>query len=275
MTAAHPVSAFAPSPFSGPTARGEDSPRSVHAIRVAVFASSELDRQRWTNRLRDRGFDAMGQSPRAGARPGRRIDTALLITAEREEIPALCRRLDRRDLDCLMVLSPAPTASCRRSALMAGADDCLSLDTDPEEVVLRIRARHRWVQSVRAHTPEFTTIRHFVGWSFDIAGHILTAPNGASVQPRPASVRLLLAFLQYPRTVLDPVSILTLAGYPPTSEDIASLIRTAVYRLRADLLSIDPACDLVQTVRGEGYRLMSHTARDLQATTATRQEFLP
>ncbi|MDE2620910.1 MAG: response regulator, partial [Sphingomonadales bacterium] len=134
-------------------------------------------------------------------------DLALLdIMMPGEDGLSLCRHLvESRQLPTIF-LTARGEATDRIVGLEIGADDYVVKPFEPRELVARIRSVLR--RAARAASePETVSDRAevllFEGWTLDPLKRRLTDPEGAVVAISSAEFRLLMAFLEHPRQVLD------------------------------------------------------------------------
>ncbi|MFN9579324.1 MAG: winged helix-turn-helix domain-containing protein, partial [Novosphingobium sp.] len=100
----------------------------------------------------------------------------------------------------------------------------------------------------------------FEGWRLDPLKRRLTAPDGAMVSISSVEFRLLLAFLEHPRQVLDRDRLLDLVqGREAHLFDRA--VDNQVSRLRRKIEADSRNPTLIQTVWGGGYMLAAEVRR--------------
>lgn len=141
----------------------------------------------------------------------------------------------------------------RIRGLSLGADDYLTKPFSPQELVLRVGAILRRLQSPAAPTGDTLTIGPV---RIDRAAHRVTL-DGEEVELTPTEYKLLLTLAERRGRVQGRSHLLE------TVWDAAPDIQTRtvdmhVQRLRAKL---GPAGDLIETVRGFGYRLRAAAPR--------------
>ncbi|BDX00104.1 response regulator [Maricaulis maris] len=146
----------------------------------------------------------------------------------------------------ILLLTARGDAEDRIKGLSLGADDYLPKPFEPEELVLRINAILRRAKPVQAAIQRVS----FGPWSFDIARESLTN-DGAPVRLTGGEAALLGALAA---SAGQTVSRLTLSERTGGGE---RAVDVQVTRLRRKLES-DPKEPMhLQTVRGEGYRLLA------------------
>ena len=177
---------------------------------------------------------------------------------------SLCRHLvEAKDLPVIL-LTARGEATDRIVGLEIGADDYVVKPFEPRELVARIRSVLR--RAGRGGTlPENDAGYEFDGWSLDPLKRRVTDPDGALVPISSAEFRLLTAFLDHPRQVLDRDRLLDMVqGREAHLFDRAVDNQVSRLRRKMEQDSRDPR--LIQTVWGGGYRLAS----DVRRTAASR-----
>ncbi len=191
-------------------------------------------------------------------------DIALLdIMMPGEDGLSLCRHLvEARHLPVIFITARGE-ATDRIVGLEIGADDYVVKPFDPRELVARIRSVLRRASRQPAESND-AVVYHFEGWSLDPLKRRLTDPEGAGVAISSAEFRLLMAFLDHPRQVLDRDRLLDMVqGREAHLFDRA--IDNQISRLRRKIETDSRNPQLVQTVWGGGYMLAAEV-RKLPAT---------
>ena len=192
-------------------------------------------------------------------------DLALLdIMMPGEDGLSLCRHLvETRDLPVIL-LTARGEATDRIIGLEIGADDYVVKPFEPRELVARIKTVLR--RTTRQDTaPDTDALYLFDGWQLDPLKRKLLDPDGAVVAISTAEFRLLRALLDRPRQVIDRDTLLDLVqGREAHLFDRA--VDNQISRLRRKIEQDSRNPQLVQTVRGGGYRL----AADVRRSTAQR-----
>lgn len=172
---------------------------------------------------------------------------------------SLCRHLvETRSLPVIL-LTARGEATDRIVGLEIGADDYVVKPFEPRELVARIRSVLRRASRMEA-VPATERDYMFEGWRLDPLKRRLTDPEGALVAISSAEFRLLKAFLDHPRQVLDRDRLLDMVqGREAHLFDRS--IDNAISRLRrkVEVDRADP--QLILTVRGGGYMLASDVTR--------------
>lgn len=170
----------------------------------------------------------------------------------------LCRDLRRTSALPVIMLTAKGDDVDRIIGLEVGADDYLPKPFNPRELLARINAVLRRVQSQdRAPSERGGRAFLFAGWRLDTLKRELTDPNGIVVDLSTGEHDLLLAFLEAPQRVLTREFLLD-AARNRVSDAFDRSIDVQVSRLRRKLHS---AGDLIKTVRGAGYLLAADVSR--------------
>ena len=178
---------------------------------------------------------------------------------------ALCRRL-RTSSDVAVVLLTAVVSDTDRIVgLELGADDYICKPFQPRELLARIRAVLRRVNSMppgmRARQ---TPIFRFCGWSLDVHNRTLTSGQGELVELTTGEFELLQAFAEHPQVVLSREQLLDLArGRASVLFDRS--IDVQVMRLRRKIEPDPQQPSIIKTVRNSGYLFTATVETDSPA----------
>lgn len=189
------------------------------------------------------------------------FDIAVLdVMMPGEDGLSILRRLAARGGLPVIMLSAIGSDIDRIVGLEMGAEDYLPKPCNPRELLARIRTvlrRHRRQaaqSSTDAGEPAGKRLR-FAGWLVDMGARLLTDPDNVVVTLTDGEFRLLRAFIEHPRRVLNRDQLLDWsAGNDSESYDRA--IDVQVSRLRRKLergARRDGVDELVRTIRNEGY----------------------
>ena len=172
---------------------------------------------------------------------------------------SLCRHLvETRDLPVIL-LTARGEATDRIVGLEIGADDYVTKPFEPRELVARIRSVLRRTERAPIMQDEDLVYR-FDGWTLDPLKRKLVDPDGATVPISTAEFRMLRAFCDHPRQVLDRDRLLDMVqGREAQLFDRA--VDNQVSRLRRKIEADSRNPQLIQTVRGGGYRLYADVTR--------------
>ena len=172
---------------------------------------------------------------------------------------SLCRHLAEAHAIPTILLTAKGEPTDRIVGLEIGADDYVVKPFEPRELVARIRSVLR--RSVKSAGPVADDeLFEFEGWQLDPLKRRLNDPEGVMVSISSAEFRLLLAFLEHPRQVLDRDRLLDMVqGREAHLFDRA--VDNQVSRLRRKIEADNRNPVLIQTVWGGGYMLASDVRR--------------
>ena len=172
---------------------------------------------------------------------------------------SLCRHLAETQAIPTILLTAKGEATDRIVGLEIGADDYVVNPFEPRELVARIRSVLR--RSAKGAGPVADDeLFEFEGWQLDPLKRRLSDPGGVMVSISSAEFRLLLAFLEHPRQVLDRDRLLDMVqGREAHLFDRA--VDNQVSRLRRKIEADNRNPVLIQTVWGGGYMLAADVRR--------------
>ena len=194
-----------------------------------------------------------------------RPDLVLLdIMMPGEDGLSLCRHLvESRQLPVIL-LTARGEAMDRIIGLEIGADDYVTKPFEPRELVARIRSVLRRADR-NGVEPADDLAYVFEGWTLDPLKRRLTDPEGTLVPISTAEFRMLRAFCDHPRQVLDRDRLLDMVqGREAQLFDRA--VDNQVSRLRRKIEADSRNPRFIQTVRGGGYRFGADVTRKAQDT---------
>ena len=195
------------------------------------------------SRLNDSGFDLV----------------LLDIMMPGEDGLSLCRHLVETRHIPVIFITARGEATDRIVGLEIGADDYVVKPFDPRELVARIRSVLRRAGRQPTDAVE-TTVFEFEGWRLDPLKRRLTDQEGAIVAISSAEFRLLMAFLEHPRQVLDRDRLLDMVqGREAHLFDRAVDNQISRLRRKIEIDSRNP--QLIQTVWGGGYMLAAEVRK--------------
>ena len=238
--------------------------------RVLLVDDEATLREPLAEYLSGQGFEVIEATGAAHARAlmaagptDARPDIVLLdIMMPGEDGISLCRHLVETQRLPVIFLTAKTEAMDRIVGLELGADDYVLKPFEPRELVARIRTVLRRV--ARGPSPETAAedwIYHFEGWSLDPLKRKLTDADGVSVPLSTAEFRLLRAFLDRPRAVLDRDRLLDIVQ-GRTAHLFDRAVDNQVSRLRRKIEADSRDPQLIQTVRGGGYLFAAQVRRD-------------
>jgi two-component system OmpR family response regulator len=238
-------------------------PAEIGATRVLLVDDEATLRQPLADYLVRQGFDVVEAADAAMARAllaEELPDLVLLdIMMPGEDGLSLCRHLiESRNLPVIF-LTARGEATDRIVGLEIGADDYVVKPFEPRELVARIRSVLRRAAKTPP-APQEDAHYEFDGWRLDPLKRKLTDPEGTVVPISSAEYRLLRAFLDHPRQVLDRDRLLDMVqGREAHLFDRAVDNQVSRLRRKMETDSRDPK--LIQTVWGGGYRLAADVRR--------------
>ena len=178
---------------------------------------------------------------------------------------SLCRHLAESQAIPTILLTARGEATDRIVGLEIGADDYVTKPFEPRELVARIRSVLRRASKGAAAAIEEEHDFLFDGWRLDPLKRKLTDPEGAVVAISSVEFRLLMAFLEHPRQVLDRDRLLDMVqGREAHLFDRA--VDNQISRLRRKIEADSRNPTLIQTVWGGGYMLAADVRRHTAPT---------
>lgn len=231
--------------------------------RLLVVDDETALREPLAEYLLRQGFDVTQASSAAEARSRlreARFDLVLLdIMMPGEDGLSLCRHLVETQELPVIFLTARGEATDRIVGLEIGADDYVVKPFEPRELVARIRSVLRRSSRAAASPTEHEALV-FEGWHLDPLKRRLTDPEGAVVAISSVEFRLLVAFLEHPRQVLNRDRLLDMVqGREAHLFDRA--VDNQVSRLRRKIEADSRNPQLIQTVWGGGYMLAADVGR--------------
>lgn len=178
---------------------------------------------------------------------------------------SLCRHLVEARAIPVIFLTARGEATDRIVGLEIGADDYVVKPFEPRELVARIRSVLRRSARGPAPAPAEDEVFEFEGWTLDPLKRRLIDAEGAVVAISSAEFRLLMAFLEHPRQVLDRDRLLDMVqGREAHLFDRAVDNQVSRLRRKIEVDSRNP--ELIQTVWGGGYMLAADVRRATRAS---------
>lgn len=214
--------------------------------------------------LSRQGFAVAQASSAADARSQLRGDVPDLVLLDimmpGEDGLSLCRHLvESRQIPTIFLTAKGESTD-RIVGLEIGADDYVVKPFEPRELVARIRSVLRRAARGGASAPVENEVFEFDGWTLDPLKRRLTDAEGSVVAISSAEFRLLMAFLEHPRQVLDRDRLLDMVqGREAHLFDRAVDNQVSRLRRKIEVDSRNP--QLIQTVWGGGYMLAAEVTR--------------
>jgi len=218
--------------------------------------------------LSRQGFAVTQAASAAEARSRLRDDRPDLVLLDimmpGEDGLSLCRHLTEARQIPTIFLTARGEATDRIVGLEIGADDYVVKPFEPRELVARIRSvLRRAARSGPDTAPD--EVFEFDGWTLDPLKRRLIDSEGAVVAISSAEFRLLVAFLEHPRQVLDRDRLLDMVqGREAHLFDRAVDNQVSRLRRKIEVDSRNP--QLIQTVWGGGYMLAAEVRRSPVST---------
>ncbi|HEX9857911.1 MAG TPA: response regulator [Paracoccaceae bacterium] len=209
-------------------------------------------------RVREAERAALARSRIAEERP----DLVLLdIMMPGEDGLSLCRHLMETQQIPVILLTARGEATDRIVGLEIGADDYIVKPFEPRELVARIRSVMRRAQRSEPDAAvESGHVYAFEGWTLDPLKRKLRDPEGVTVSISTAEFRLLCAFLDHPRVVLDRDRLLDMVQ-GRTAHMFDRAVDNQISRLRRKIEADSRNPHFIQTVRGGGYCFAAQVSR--------------
>lgn len=172
----------------------------------------------------------------------------------------LCQQIQRKYNTPVILLTAKDTLDDRVCGLEMGADDYVVKPFEPRELLARIHTVLRRADRTDgpqhiAHQPPDHAL-NFSGLVYTPVNRTVTNPQGITLKLSTVEAKLLSAFLASPGTVLSREALMDRC-ITPGNEVFDRAIDRQVSRLRNRLQQLLPGAVLLDTVWGEGYRLVS------------------
>ena len=174
---------------------------------------------------------------------------------------SLCRHLRSTTEIPVILLTAMAEETDRIVGLEVGADDYLTKPFNPRELLARIKAVLRRVQSLPPQKGRLSTkVVRFDRWTFDVSRRELAADDGVAVPLSTAEFRLLCAFLDHPGLVLSRNQLLDLT-VGRDADPFDRSIDNQVSRLRKKIEADPKVPALIKTHWGGGYSLVAEVGQ--------------
>ncbi len=215
--------------------------------------------------LTGQGFAVSQASSAAAARSTLNENTPDIVLLDimmpGEDGLSLCRHLvETRQLPVIFLTARSEPTD-RIVGLELGADDYIVKPFEPRELVARIRTVLRRVgRGITPHSEVEDWHYRFEGWMLDPLKRKLIDKDGVTVPISTAEFRLLRAFLDNPRKVMDRDLLLDLVQ-GRTAHLFDRAVDNQVSRLRRKIEAKPSDPQLILTVRGGGYRFAASVKR--------------
>jgi DNA-binding response OmpR family regulator len=153
----------------------------------------------------------------------------------------------------ILILTGRQNVNDRILGLEFGADDYMVKPFEPREVVARVNTILRRLERGREPRRGALKTARFGGWTFEETCNRLTGPRGREVELSVAEARLLSTLLRHPNRILNRAALLGDGDREPLERSIDARIS----RLRRKLHAGEDSEELIKTVYGAGYMLVS------------------
>ncbi|WP_334181727.1 response regulator [Novosphingobium sp.] len=235
----------------------------ISPARILLVDDEAALREPLADYLSRQGFAVTPASSAAEARSRLRDEKPDLVLLDimmpGEDGLSLCRHLVEAQDIPVIFLTARGEATDRIVGLEIGADDYVVKPFEPRELVARIRSVLRRANRVPTQAPENEAFA-FEGWLLDPLKRRLTDAEGATVAISSVEFRLLMAFLEHPRQVLNRDRLLDMVqGREAHLFDRAVDNQVSRLRRKIEVDSRNP--QLIQTVWGGGYMLATDVRR--------------
>jgi two-component system OmpR family response regulator len=234
------------------------------ALRLLLVDDEPSLREPLASYLERQGFGVAQAANAAEARAYLAHETPDLVLLDimmpGEDGLSLCRHLTETRAIPTIFLTARGEATDRIVGLEIGGDDYVVKPFEPRELVARIRSVLRRASRLPAAEQALNEDYLFEGWRLDPLKRRLVAPDGALVAISSVEFRLLVAFLDHPRQVLDRDRLLDMVqGREAHLFDRAVDNQVSRLRRKIELDSRNP--QVIQTVWGGGYMLAADVRR--------------
>lgn len=232
----------------------------MHKTTEALIVDDDLDiRELLIDYLADFSISCVGVGDGKSMREAmekQSFDVVILdLMLPREDGLSLCRQLRATSSIPIIMLTARGESSDKVACLELGADDYVIKPFDPRELVARIHTilrRARGSDEAAGQDKDYGDAVRFEGWTLNRSTRQLTSPQKLLVPLSNGEFRLLWAFIEKPRRVLNRDQLLDSAR-GRSMEAFDRSIDLLVSRLRQKLQEDPKEPKLLKTVRGEGY----------------------
>lgn len=231
-------------------------------VKLLVVDDEAALREPLAEYLSRQGFSVSQAVSAADARTFLREETPDLVLLDimmpGEDGFSFCRHLVESRAIPTIFLTAKGEATDRIVGLEIGADDYVVKPFEPRELVARIRSVLR--RATRGAPAVDNELMEFEGWKLDPLKRRLIDPEGLIIAISSVEFRLLMAFLEHPRQVLDRDRLLDMVqGREAHLFDRAVDNQVSRLRRKVEVDSRNP--QLIQTVWGGGYMLAADVRR--------------
>lgn len=229
---------------------------------ILVVDDEELIRGLLERILKRDGYDVTTVADGAGflkVMETGNIDLVLLdIRLGRDHGFDLAREARERHRTPLIFLTGDTDMADKIAGLELGAEDYITKPFDQRELLARIKVVLRRQEATAAPGQEKRDHRRltFAGFTLDLTAHELSAPKGESVELTGMELSILACLAQRPREALsrDDISQVVSGRMRDRRDRTIDVVMSKLRRKLGQAADGEP--DLIQTVRGVGYKFM-------------------
>lgn len=167
----------------------------------------------------------------------------------------ICRDLRGHSRIPIIMLTAIADASDKIVGLEMGADDYVSKPFDPRELLARIRAVLRRLDTPRSASSQPKSVYRFAGWTMDCARRRLTSPQDVRMELTSAEFAILEALVKSGQRVLSRDDLMEFAGNA-SAYGYDRSVDILISRLRRKMGDNPRVPNLILTVRGGGYQFV-------------------
>ena len=169
----------------------------------------------------------------------------------------LARSVRSRTQMGIIIVSERSEPEDRAEGLEIGADDYITKPFFPRELLARVKNVLDRTSNSADFNIDRDNVLSFAGWTLDRTNRILISADGTSPTLTPAEFDLLSFLATHPNQLLSR-SALGQALAEDKSESGDRAIDILVSRLRKKIKDAKAEGQLIETIRGHGYRFNSH-----------------
>ncbi len=167
----------------------------------------------------------------------------------------ICRDIRMHSRVPIIMLTAIAETTDRVVGLEMGADDYVSKPFDPRELLARVRAVLRRLDTAGFDRRIEPQIYKFAGWTMDCARRRLVSPDAVRVELTTAEFNLLEALVKSSQRMLSRDQLQELAG-TATAYGYDRSVDILISRLRRKTEDDSRSPKLILTIRGGGYQFV-------------------
>ncbi|MBB3234889.1 two-component system OmpR family response regulator [Phyllobacterium endophyticum] len=173
----------------------------------------------------------------------------------------ICRDIRKHSRIPIIMLTAVTETTDRVVGLEMGADDYVSKPFDPRELLARIRAVLRRLDTSSAERRLEPSVYHFAGWTMDCSRRRLVSPDAVRVELTTAEFNLLETLVKSTQRMLSRDQLLELVGNSAAYGYDRS-IDILISRLRRKMEDDSRSPKLISTIRGGGYQFLPEVSTE-------------